>query len=329
MRILRPTILAIAVLVMAAPACGEGDASLLQVHLPRTVTVEADAIRLSMISVVRADDKAVERLASEIPMGRSPWSKEELVIDRPTILGRLASQGIQGSRVRLTGADRVLITRRETAVKAGDIVQAAKAFLEDALPHPKGCEWRLAREPEELVALAGGNVALEPRLVPHAVDGEARVEVAATVEGRKVGATHLLFRLGHPHYGLVAVEDIPAGGAVTPRNTEMQTVIQDRPQAHPGVPPYGQVALRPIQAGEAIEPNLVRPTQPKLLVRRNDSVIMRITGELFQVTDLGLALENGHQGELVRVRNVGSGRVVVARVMADGSVEPVVAGVKP
>jgi flagella basal body P-ring formation protein FlgA len=329
MKALRWILAAAAVLLAASAAAADDALPRLRVHLPRTVTVEADAIRLGMISVVRAEDEALERLATDLPMGRSPWDREELVIDRPTVLGRLASQGLKGDCVELTGADRVVITRRHAAVGAEDLVRAAKAFLEEQSPAPKGCAWRLLREPEALAVPAGGKTDLVPRRLPRAVDGEACIEVAAAVEGRQIGAVQLVFRLGHPHYRLVAVADVPVGSPVRPDNTEMQTVLKDQPQPGTWAPPYGQVALRPIRAGEAVDPNLVRPSQPKLLVRRNDNVVMRITGELFQVTDIGQAQENGYQGELIRVRNVGSGRIIIARVMADGSVEPAFAGAQP
>ncbi|HUU10001.1 MAG TPA: flagellar basal body P-ring formation chaperone FlgA [Phycisphaerae bacterium] len=315
--------------LVAAPAAAPGEgAAGLRVHLPRTVTTDAPALQLGMISVVRADDKAIERLAAAIPMGRAPWTKEGLVIDRPTILGRLATHGIDRAAVTLSGADCVVITRRETAVQSAEVVRAAEAFLRETRPAPKGCTWRLGREPAELMAMAGGQVTLKPRLLAHAVDGEARVEVAAVVDGQKVAVAEMTFRLSYPRHQLVATEEIPPDGVITPANTKIRTVTDGRPQPQTWVPPYGQLALRPIRTGEVVSEALVRPSRPKLVVRRNDSVIMRIVGELFQVTDIGQALEDGHQGNLIRVRNAGSKRVIVARVMADGVVEPVFNGVK-
>ena len=80
--------------------------------------------------------------------------------------------------------------------------------------------------------------------------------------------------------------------------------------------PYGS-----IESAKAVE-DLVAPVSGEV-VRRNDSVVMRITGNLFQITALGQALENGGEGDLIKVRNVDSKRVVVARVIHDGTVEPV------
>ena len=68
---------------------------------------------------------------------------------------------------------------------------------------------------------------------------------------------------------------------------------------------------------------MVRPAKGEVLVRRNKSVVMRIAGNCFQVTALGQALEDGREGDLIRVRNADSKRVVVAKVTDDGTVQPV------
>jgi flagellar basal body P-ring formation protein FlgA len=61
-------------------------------------------------------------------------------------------------------------------------------------------------------------------------------------------------------------------------------------------------------------------------VHRNENVVMRIKGDGFLLTAMGLALEDGRPGAMIKVRNVDSGRVVMAKVAADGAVEPVFEG---
>ncbi len=319
-----PFILA-ALLASAAPVplAAEGPEPRVHVHLPRTIRVGTPGLRLGQVAVVRADEESLTEKLVAIPMGRAPWSKEELVIDRPTVLGRLASHGVRAGDVRLSGAEKVTVTRDETAVKSARIAEEAEAFLEKDRPGPKGCRWRRVRTPDDLWVPAGVTVALEPRLAPHAVRGEAKVEVAAMADGKKLASADVVFRLGYARRHLVATEEIPQGGIVTEANTELRTSMADAPEPEGWSPPYGQVALRLVPTGTVLKRGLTRPVKAEVLVHRNRSVIMRIAGDGFQITAVGLALEDGRPGDFVKVRNIDSKRVVVGRVNFDGTVEPV------
>ena len=44
----------------------------------------------------------------------------------------------------------------------------------------------------------------------------------------------------------------------------------------------------------------------------------------FTISGTGLALQDGRPGDFIRVRNVDSKRIVVAKVTADGTVAPVI-----
>ncbi len=58
------------------------------------------------------------------------------------------------------------------------------------------------------------------------------------------------------------------------------------------------------------------------LVRRGDAVNIVAQHEQILVTMAGEALDAGARGDIVRVRNAGSGKVIRARVIDAGEVEP-------
>lgn len=128
-------LLAAIVVVTVGGAALVGDVSAaLQVHLPRIVGVDGERLSLGMISLVRAGDETLAEKVGAIAMGRAPWSKEKLVIDRPTILSRLATHGVGRDEVRFSGAEKVVVTRNEEVVKSERIVKAAEAFLAKTRP---------------------------------------------------------------------------------------------------------------------------------------------------------------------------------------------------
>jgi flagella basal body P-ring formation protein FlgA len=88
------------------------------------------------------------------------------------------------------------------------------------------------------------------------------------------------------------------------------------------------VAAAAIPAGTAVQPNLMKAAPATVLVRRNQTVIMRIKGEGFTITGTGLAMQDGRLGDLILVQNADSKRVVTAQVQEDGSVSPIRQGEK-
>ncbi len=323
---MKVTQVTLAALVLATVSCvapADDGGPALRVHLPRTVSVDGERLCLGVISLVRADDDALARKVSAIAMGRAPWSKEKLVINRPTILGRLATHGVSRDEVGFSGAEKVVVTRNEEVVKSGRIVNAAEAFLATTRPAPNGCRWRLICPPNDLYAPAGSDVLFKPRMVPHGARGEAKVEVMVTAAGKTLAGSRVVFRMAYRNRRLVAKRDILPGGVITPENTKLHTTTADNPEPVDWAAPYGQRAIRIIPAGAAVRRGMVRPARAEVLVRRNKSVVMRIAANCFQITTLGQALEDGREGDFIRVRNVDSKRIVVAKVADDGTVQPV------
>jgi len=310
----------------AAPAAAE---PALQVHLPRAVQVEGEALTLGAISIVRSGNADLAGSASAVALGRAPLPKEEIVLDRPTILGRLGASGIAASDVLVSGADKVVVSRKEATWPAADLVKAAEACLARDRPSPEGSAWRVIRPPMPAVGPSGREVRLESRLVPQDVAGEAKVEVAVVVDGRRAAVQSVLFRLSYVQREAVAARDIPAGAVMTGENVTMRTVASDSPPPADWAPPLGQVATQTIRQGAVIRPSQARAPGAAVAVRRSETVIMRIQGAGFLLTGLGQALEDGRPGSLIKVRNTDSSRVVMAKVAADGTVEPVFDGAKP
>jgi len=312
--------------LLAASAAAQAEApAAIRVHMPRSVEADGQTLHLGDIAVLQGPDGALVSSCGRIAMGRAPWSGERLVLDRATVAARLATHGLRGDRVRFTGADRVVVTRAEAVTSAEAIAEAARAFLETTRPAPAGCRWHLVREPDTIAAPAGADVSLSARPASHGVSGEAKVTVTATSAGKEVGASDVVFRMMYPHRRLLASRDIAPGEVISPENTTVRKTASPRPDPGDWSTPYGSRAARLIPAGAEVKPGLVRSPTKEIVVRRNQGVVMTITGRLFQVTALGKALEDGRPGDLVKVQNVDSGRVLLAKVARDGTVEPVIA----
>ncbi len=81
----------------------------------------------------------------------------------------------------------------------------------------------------------------------------------------------------------------------------------------------GQASNRALRTGQALQPRwLAAP----VLVRRGESVTILARSGGIEVQAAGEALEPGRLRELVRVRNTTTGKVIRARVIEAGTVEP-------
>jgi len=339
------------VLLAGAAAFGQSDPPggqqpAIRVHLPRAVRADGETLRLGSIALVRGADATLVQEAQAVAMGRAPWSRESIVIDRTTILSRLAQHGIDAGTVLMTGAEKVLVTRNESIIDADRLVKSAECFLQKAQPGPAGCLWRLLRQPDDLaVALAGGagslaakDIALRCRLAKECPKDHVKVEVvaegsAAEASGGEpelLGVGEVIFRLVYPVRQVVAVRDIAAGEPLSPLNVKVRIVhVEKAPQGSPedslsqDAPFYGMVAARAVPAGAVIPAEFMVPPKPVVVVRRNQTVTMKVEGMAFLVTGVGQALQDGRTGEIIKVRNIDSNRIVAARVSYDGTVRPV------
>ncbi|MCA3254875.1 MAG: flagellar basal body P-ring formation protein FlgA, partial [Alphaproteobacteria bacterium] len=102
-----------------------------------------------------------------------------------------------------------------------------------------------------------------------------------------------------------AARDLPRGAVLAPGDVRGD-----------GAALVGQELRRPVAAGAALRPGLVAPPR---LVRRGMRVAVAAEGAAFALSAEVEALEDGGAGELVRVRSLSSGRVLTARVVADGT----------
>lgn len=310
-------------LLMGAIALSASAASpALKVYLPRQMEIKDDkAMTLGQICMVRCDDADLAKKAAQVAMGRAPWSREDLKIDRTTILSRLAATGINAQNVEITGAQTVTLHRDERTIAADELSKAAEDFLRNN-PPKDGATWSADRRPEALAVKAQGDLTLQARLGKAPTAGHLVVEVAAMAGQKELARREVLFKLQYTVHQAVVTKPIAAGDPITPDNTELRPLPADRPAQDAAVP-FGHVAAAPMGLGAVIRPNMLRDAKPILAVKKDQSVLMKIVGDSFAITAVGVALQEGRVGDFIKVQNVDSKRVVLVKVTADGTVEPV------
>lgn len=198
----------------------------------------------------------------------------------------------------------------EKVARENLLAQAAKQNLTDAevtvtvlMPAttPGACPQRFEIAPADTRFLARMRFTARCPTTGAAVDLIVRAELIASV--------------------LVATADIAAGKPIASDSLALEKRNISNAQDALGNADelINQGSRRAIRAGQVLQRRMLQPLQ---LVRRNQPVHIVAHKEQIEVTVPGIALDNGGQDEIIRVRNVTTGRIISARVTSLGTVEP-------
>ena len=313
--------------VVTAAEAQEQAQPLVSIYLPREAKVSAEEMTLGSFAVVRCQDAALAARAAAVAMGRAPWSGDQVLVDRQTVLSRLASEGFSADQVQLTGALEVAVARNETTITSNQLVAAANRFVGDNPIDADRIRLKLSQPPEELVVPAGTTLAFQADWADSAPDGHVAVRVTIISGGQPVGERTVRFRMVHLVRKVVTTREIQPGDTISPQNTRVVVEESTRPQAEDWTPPYGTKARTRLGVGIALHDGAVESEAAPVVIERNSDVVLKVEGLGFVLTCQGTALQDGRTGDVIRVRNADSKRVITAKVQADGSVSPAVTAV--
>jgi len=295
----------------------------LQVYLLREITIEDDTIRLGQVSIIRGKESLVSK-ASKVALGRFSEPDQRIVVDRLLVLSRLACSQIPASKVTLTGAEKITVKRQQQVIKGEEFVEQASSFLGENPPNDSVCQWKPIRTPKDLAILGvGKDIKFSLHLARSSARNQAKVQVAVFAGGEEIGSRDVSFRLKYHCRTAVAQVDIPAGALINAENVKIEKRQSNYPEPADWSPPYGLIAKRRVAANTVIRPEMVGSVKPVVIIKRYQNVIIRLEKPGLLVTAIGKAMQKACTGEYIKVQNVDSQRIILAKVNEDGTVEPV------
>jgi len=298
--------------------------SFLQVYLPREVKANNSRLTLGQISIIRGRDSLVAK-ASEIALGRISVPGQKIIIDRSMVLSRLACNGIPPSKVKLTGAEKITVKQQQQTISSDKFISLASSFLENNPPAASVCQWTAIYKPKDfIISGTSKNVEFSLRLLQSSVRNQARVEINILSGGEKLGVREVIFELKYNCRQAVTKVGIPAGEIICPENVKIEKSLSNYPEPADWKPPYGFIAKRRLPENTVLRPYMAETLKSPIVVKRNQNVIIRIEKPGLLITAIGKTMQDGRVGEYIKVRNVDSQRIILARIKEDESVEPVV-----
>lgn len=295
----------------------------LQVHMPREATISNGTITLCQIAILRGDPCLVER-ASPITLGNLLVPGQIIPVDRPTILSRLATFNIFASQVQFSGANSITVRRSGTTITGEEILQVAIEMAKTQASRYPVVRIEPVAIPQDLSVDPN---ARDTRLVPQIIAGNPsagtmRVRITAVCGTQTIASRDVLLRLLYKNHKVIAIRDLPAGTVITAQDIRIEEELSTSPCELDRPSSYGLVLKRPIKAGAQIrQADLDLPTK-KAVVKRNELVMVKIERPGVVVSSQGKALSDGCIGEVIKVRNIESNRIILCKVKDDGTVEP-------
>lgn len=311
-------------LLIAADSRADTEAGpALQIYLPREITIESNVPNLGQVAIIRGEEGLIAK-AERVTLGRISAPGQKIIVDRAIVLSRLACSGIPASEVTLAGAERITVSRRHQIIEGSEFVEKALAFLEKNPPEGSICQYNLIRVPQDLILSdTSEDIKVSCCLAESDIKNRAEVFVSVFSDDKKIGVREVAFSLKYNCRKLVAQVDIPQGAVISPENIKIEKTISNYPEPADWTVPYGFVAKRRLPANVVIRPDMIGPVKPKVLLKRNQNVVIKVDRLGLLITAIGKAMQDGRVGEYIKVRNAASQRIITAKVREDGSVEPV------
>ena len=290
--------------------------------LKAAVAVDQDSVCLADIaSLSGASPKQLRRLGATV-VAKSPQPGQTRFVGIDYLRIRLKQAGIDTTSMVVNGPQDVRITRQSAALPVQQIVRAVETAIRKRMPWKNEAVTISDITFDEVIDLPTGH--LTYRIVPNRnedylgriivalhlfVNGEPvrKVWVNATI-GVTADVVTVVRPLGkHQHIEMADLSVERRDLAKLPSDTIRR--VEDA---------LGHRATRMIYPKSVLQSSMIALPP---LVRRNDIVKIVATAGAMTITATGMAKQQGRKGEMVRVMNTDSNRIITARVTGPGAVE--------
>jgi len=299
----------------SAALSSDAAASIIIDMLP-SVTVDNDPVLLGDIAVIKGQDATLVADLKKLVVGRAPLPGKSRQIEAAYVILRMKQNNIPLDQVVLSETAPTTVVRNSTFVSRNQIESVIRdALLRENLFQGRRGVVREIRVTDDLV-IPPGNVTYRVTFTENPIrSSKMPVSVSVFVNGkqyRKVWATLVadilqeVVVLKHTmrRYRRITAEDIQLVDmnlADIPQNaiTSAQDILDKR-------------VTKSLLSGTVLRTDIVELPP---LVKRGDIVTVKAVSGALQVTTLGKAKNNGHQGERIKIVNIDTQKEVYGYVV--------------
>lgn len=294
-----------------------------EINLINRVVLKEKTITFSDISNVTGDDVDLVNEINNIEIGMTPWANSTRRIDQDFLKMRLKSTNINISDVTFTNAKSVVVSVESTKITGYEIAQKAKEYMLSALPTAdRETTVELVRMPgDKWVPRSMEEIDFDISLVDSSKDrGNIDVIVTASSDSKRFFKIPVSFKVRVYEYVAIAKRRIRRNQQLTKGNLSMarRETTRVRGFAFFDIKDLiGMVTTTSIQPNTILTENEVEipPT-----IKQGSIVKLLIQASGFRIVTKGMAQQTGYTGEVIKVKNMDSKKLLYGEIIDSGSI---------
>jgi len=314
---IRRLLLAIALILTAQVAVGAAMTVTITVRPDCEVTAATTLI--SDIAIVHSDNAALSEKIRNTELCASPSPGRTRLALRYDILIALRRAGIDDKQIELLSPERFNITRKFGRVTGQMIFQTAQDYAVATSTWPGSVAAEPARLPADLEVPVGKTELRVKKEAQTVRKGQNSIPVEIVVDGKtfKTVSVSLMLRVVAPVF--VATQSISRGAAFTEANSsiEQRDITMLPPDILLARPATNSCAAMAIGPGSIIRSAWV--AEP-VTIHAGDSVLIIAQSGNIRVTDKGTAVQDGRNGQTIKIKLSRSAQEINAKVQEPGIV---------
>jgi flagella basal body P-ring formation protein FlgA len=289
----------------------------IEIDLKKFTKVKEDTVYLKNIADIKAENEEPSfiNFLKNLPITKSPSPLENISISKEQLIYLFQRNHISVDSFRFGGADTCIITRDYKELSPQKIEKKVSEFI---------------RKNFENTKLVSINLPNKSYFIP---TGNIKEKVSLKSESlRHVYLDYLIYQNGKILYKIPitanikkymkvieAKKDIPKGKILTTEDLKTAEIEFKRRSGYiteiENV--VGKVAKRDIKKGTVIRNSLLKPNYK---VRKRKKVKIVYRNRNINIELMGLALEDGAVGDIIKVKNISSGKVILCKVVKENTV---------
>jgi len=294
------------------------------IAMPPEVSIEGPMMTLGQLADISGDDEPFVEKLRQFKLGNAPFPGRSVVLTKALLVMRLGSMGSNVSSIVWQMPEAVTVTTRFQSISGQVLIDKAITAVEQRVGR-RVSSGELSIAPigrVQDVVVPVGDIVLTSEL-PYGIsyNSTTAITVAVSVNGQVVSKINL--RLAVKLYQQVAVvtRQISLGEIVTTDKLHYERMDSGRLGSGYFTDMnkvQGLISRRSLPPGMVITGAMVNKP---VLIKRGDIVnIVAHIGSM-EVTAAGQAMQNGSEGQLIRVQNINSTKIISAKVLNESTVQ--------
>jgi flagella basal body P-ring formation protein FlgA len=316
-----------ATLILLLPTLSHGSEGTLAVTLRSDVEVTGDIVLLSDVAEVSGDSENAVKMLSEITVCSSPAGSDTKTVSRSDIRTTLSRCHIDLSSIALCGAMDTKISRKANELNSTELEQAVRDYVSANMPWEESEATIEFTSPLRGIIIPSGDVEYQVvRKSGTKYIGHYRFELRVRVDGVLRHSCFADLNIRVFKEIVVTSRQVRKNSIISSDDVEVKRCeLKDTTRA-----PFeslrdvvGTRAIMTLPADRIVYSGLLEEAPAVMM---DQYVTIRGRKGSILITTRGRTMEEGMPGEFIRVRNLASGQIVIARVTSAEIVDVVTAG---